>query len=120
VASILSQQVDCWRGERCGGSLSKQEGATLLALTATLFCYYDSLIEKCSTLSAVRALARVDTALSHLSLAGEWNELVERTITELVSDTLEPFKQRGTRRVGGDSLWLPVAGPLHPDSCLDL
>jgi hypothetical protein len=51
VASILSQQVDCWRGERCGGSLSKQEGATLLALTATLFCIYDSLIEKCSTVS---------------------------------------------------------------------
>jgi hypothetical protein len=61
-----------WRG-RCGGELrslvSKDcseagcfslgvESATLARTTATLSIYYDSLIEKCSTLS-VRALARV-------------------------------------------------------------
>jgi hypothetical protein len=66
----------CWR------SLSKQglqwrvalkRGASLLALTATLFCVYDSLIEKCSTLSRLCAAAGVP-CFSHLSVADitEW------------------------------------------------
>jgi hypothetical protein len=38
-------------GSRCGGSLSKQGVLHSWRPAATLFCYYDSLIEKCSTLS---------------------------------------------------------------------
>jgi hypothetical protein len=40
--------------ECCGRSLSKQE---CFSLGATLSIYYDSLIEKCSTLSVVQAPA---------------------------------------------------------------
>jgi hypothetical protein len=45
-----------WRSRVAGeDTLLVSKSATLLAFTATLFYYYDSLIEKCSTLSRLCA-----------------------------------------------------------------
>jgi hypothetical protein len=46
----LSQQVLLWSGERCGGALVSGDCFTCTGHLATLSIYYDSLIEKCSTL----------------------------------------------------------------------
>jgi hypothetical protein len=55
-----------------GGALVSKS-ATLLAFTATLFYYYDSLIEKCSTLSRLCAAQGWSAFYSSKSEANEWN-----------------------------------------------
>jgi hypothetical protein len=50
------------------------KSATLLALTATLFYVYDSLIEKCSTVSGSERQRGPHRPFTRLSLAYEWNE----------------------------------------------
>jgi hypothetical protein len=65
----LSKQGLLWSGERCGGAMWRGRTATLLACQAgSLFCIYDSLIEKCSTLSRPSVSSGV-TCFSHLSVA---------------------------------------------------
>jgi hypothetical protein len=53
------------------------KSATLLAFTATLSIYYDSLIEKCSTLPVVQAPADRGSAFYSLSLASERSEVTD-------------------------------------------
>jgi hypothetical protein len=97
----LSKQRLLLSGSRCGGSLSKQGVLQLHGPPLHFSIYYDSLIEKCSTLSRPSVSSGVP-CFSHLSLACEWSERGDRTNTGTVSDTLEHIKQRRTRSVGRD------------------
>jgi hypothetical protein len=60
-----------------GGALVSRDCYTLGVLGASLFYYYDSLIEKCSTLSVVRASADRGSAFYSLSLASERSEVTD-------------------------------------------
>jgi hypothetical protein len=107
-----------WRS-LCGGetqTLVSRDCNTLGVLGATLSIYYDSLIEKCSTLSVVCARTGLTLPFSHLSLACERSELVERTKLLVVSATLEPLSERDPWRWGRMDTALACRGPLHRDT----
>jgi hypothetical protein len=73
---VSGERVVVWRslsqqGLRCGGD------SHCFSLGATLFCVYDSLIEKCSTVSGSERQRGSAQAFYSLSLASEWNEGVD-------------------------------------------